>query len=45
MMAMYIPYREGATIDPVTFYIITGIGALSIGAWIYMCMKAEVTRA
>jgi hypothetical protein len=43
MMAMYIPLN-GGTIDPVTFTIIMGLMVLTIGAWIYMCMKAEVTR-
>jgi hypothetical protein len=43
MMAMYIPLN-GGTIDPVPFTIIMGLMVLSVSAWIYMCMKAEVTR-
>lgn len=44
MMAVYIPIGDGRTIDPWTYYIIMGIGVLSIFAWIYMCFKNEVTR-
>ena len=44
MIAMFIPIRDGRTIDPLTYYIIMGLGVLSIVAWIYMCFKNEVTR-
>lgn len=43
IMAIYIP-NTGGVIDPVIGICVLCVCVLSVGAWVYMCLKDEVTR-